>query len=327
MDSQVVSGSSSSRIGGATSSQTLLGHGQPSASSSSIGSSAPAHSRRISSGSSFQPIGRPRGTGGANSSFSAAGGGGGNEGFSFSSAANELGIGEDDGLFVGSSSASLRSISPPLAVLGSGALLDDMMEEEESSAPSAAGAGSRSASSSLFGNGVFAPPIGTGAIGTSRTAAPAPDDIWGSTPASAVAHDSPAKRAGVMPPPGIGGPSWGGPGSQYVQPAAPVVAADRPSVIRDRARISFTQLDAATQSSSSAPNASSVYPIGDVYRVFLALYPDSTSVDVREFLESCLVPGSVTNGNGTFNFQQRGNVLLMGYETGAAKLNGEIEAR
>ena len=338
MDSQVVSGSTSSnRIGGpSASSQTQLGHGQPSASSSSAGISVPSHSRRVSSGSSFQPIGRPRGTGAGNTSFSTSIGG--NDGFSFSSAANELGIGDDEGLFAGSSSASLRSISPPLAVLGSGALLDDMMEEEETSSASAAAAANRSTSSSLFGNGVFAPPGSSGApgaIGTSRNAPPAPDDIWGSTPASSsAAHDSPAKRSGAMPPPGIGGSSWGGsqgyaaPGSHYTQQAAPApvaaVAPDRPSVIRDRARISFTQLDAATQSSStSAANNSSLYPIGDVYRVFLALYPDSTSVDVREFLESCLVPGSSSNGNGTFNFQQRGNVLLMGFDT--VKTNGEME--
>jgi len=130
-----------------------------------------------------------------------------------------------------------------------------------------------------------------------------------------------------MYPPGFTSASSGGWNATPPPPppvAAPVVTPDRASVIRDRARISFTQLDAASQQQQQqvANTSSSLYPIGDVYRVFLALYPDSTSVDVREFLESCLVPGTVTNGNGTFNFQSKGNVLLMSYESARLGMAG-----
>lgn len=164
---------------------------------------------------------------------------------------------------------------------------------------------SQTSSSAFFSNSVFGPPsIGGGP----KQAA---DDVWASTPASS-SHDNVSKGAGWNSGPQQQMMSQQAYGGHPFQAPAPQVIPDRGSVIRDRAKIAFTQLDTAY--SSQPAGRSSNYPIGDVYRVFLALYPDSASVDVREFLESCLVPGTVINGNGTFSFQQQGQVLLMSYE-------------
>lgn len=298
---------------------------------------APGHARRASntfdaSGSagkaSMQPIGRPR-FGGEQSFTGGA-----------SASASDFGSSllDDDGGFPASSQASLRSVSPPPAVLGSGSLLEDMMEEEglavsgmddEDSPTLSTRPSLPQAQSAFFGNNVFTPPppglapgsvsgVGSAHAGPGAPSAAA-EDIWASAPSSNTSgqahHDHGAGKRGQ---PGMPHPSnWGMPTTAPM--VAPVVAPDRASVIRDRARISFTQLDAASQAQQQQqqPNQQpqvGLYPIGDVYRVFQALYPDSTSVDVREFLESCLIPGTQTNGNGTFNFQQRGQVLLMGYD-------------
>lgn len=381
MDSQVVSRSTPSTqhaqlgIGQPTQSSgtspSLLAAGGNNNNNTASGSGTGAnssvahgHSRRISSSGNVQPIGRPSGRFGP-SSFSGGNDQSGNSNSNsnsnsymadFGSAIGSV-IGDDDIPFPpasGSGSASLRSISPPPAVLGSGALLDDMMEEEGLEAPDgfSPSIASRSTSTSFFGSGVFAPPgigstsTGRGAPsanssrldgpGSAQTASGMPaEDVWAGTPSAqsvmqqgggggGYEHIGPSKRA--TQPPGIApGAGWAAQEQQqqqqqqYTQQQQQhhqqlVVAPDRASVIRDRARISFTQLDAASQPPSVSQAGGALYPIGDVYRVFLALYPDSTSVDVREFLESCLTPGNLTNGNGTFNFQQRGQVLLMAYE-------------
>lgn len=297
MDSQVVQ-----RSGFAPSSQQNQSSMPPGAPHSA----APGHARKASQ-SSVHPIGRPA------SRFGSEAGSFGAMGMSdFLSSADE-----DP---AGTSASSLRSISPPPAVLGSGALLDDMMEEEgldlapdmASPALGARPGVSQSSSAAFFGNSVFGPPMLGG------PPSKAADDVWASTPASS-SHDNPSKGASWNSgpqPPMMAQPAYG---SNPFHAPAPQIVPDRGSVIRDRAKIAFTQLDTAYSTQSAG--RSSNYPIGDVYRVFLALYPDSASVDVREFLESCLVPGTVINGNGTFSFQQQGQVLLMNYE--ASKTDGE----
>lgn len=285
MDSQVVQ-----RPGFAPSSQ----QNQSNMPHTAAPSAAPGHARKASQ-SGVNPIGRPA------SRF-------GSEAGSFGAMGMSDFLSSTDEDPAGTSASSLRSISPPPAVLGSGALLDDMMEEEgldmapDMVSPSVSARPSISqSSSSFFGNSVFGPPAHSAAA----------DDVWASTPASS-SHDAPSKGAGWNSGPQASQMGQQGYGGHLFQAAPAPVIPDRGSVIRDRAKIAFTQLDTAysSQPAGRQPN----YPIGDVYRVFLALYPDSASVDVREFLESCLVPGTVINGNGTFSFQQQGQVLLMNYE-------------
>lgn len=262
-------------------------------------SAAPGHARKASQ-SSVHPIGRPA------SRF-------GSEAGSFGAMGMSDFLSSTDEDPAGTSASSLRSISPPPAVLGSGALLDDMMEEEgldlasDMASPSlgARPGVSQASSAAFFGNSVFGPPVLGG------QPSKAVDDVWASTPASS-SQDNPSKNAGWDSGPHQPMMSQQSYGGHPFQPPAPQVIPDRGSVIRDRAKIAFTQLDSAY--STQPAGRSSNYPIGDVYRVFLALYPDSASVDVREFLESCLVPGTMINGNGTFSFQQQGPVLLMNYE-------------
>lgn len=268
-------------------------------------SAAPGHARKASQ-SGVNPIGRP------GSKFGSEAGSFGGMGMS-----DFLSSTDEDP--AGTSASSLRSISPPPAVFGSGALLDDMMEEEgldlgsEMASPSLGSRPgiSQSSSSAFFGNSVFGPPVLGG------QPSKAADDVWASTPASS-SLDGPGKGAGWNNGPHQTMMSQQGFGGQHpFQAPAPPVVPDRGSVIRDRAKIAFTQLDSAY--SSQPAGRQSNYPIGDVYRVFLALYPDSASVDVREFLESCLVPGTMINGNGTFSFQQQGQILLMNYEGSKAE--------
>lgn len=297
MDSQVVQ-----RSGFTPSSQ----QNQSSMPHAAAPSAAPGHARKASQ-SGVNPIGRP------GSKFGSEAGSFGGMGMS-----DFLNSTDDDP--AGTSASSLRSISPPPAVFGSGALLDDMMEEEGldlapdmvSPSISSRPGVSQQASSAFFGNSVFGPP------GVNGPPSKAAEDVWASTPASSSV-DGPSKGAGWNHGPQHSSMSQQGFGGHPFQAPAPPVIPDRGSVIRDRAKIAFTQLDTAysSQPAGRQPN----YPIGDVYRVFLALYPDSASVDVREFLESCLVPGTVINGNGTFSFQQQGQVLLMNYEGNKADDN------
>ena len=287
MDSQVVA-----RSGPSQPSQSY----QP----SSVPSAAPGHARKASQ-SGVNPIGRP------GSKF------GGSEVGSFSgmgSMSDFLTSTDED--LAGTSASSLRSISPPPAVLGSGALLDDMLEDDgfdlgtEVSSPSM---GSRSggappSSASFFGNSVFGPPA---AVGTSMPKSTA-DDVWASTPASSQEASGKAAAAAAGWSSGISQAF----GANAFQP--PVVAQpipDRSAVIRDRAKIAFTQLDMFALRSGGQTGS---YPIGDVFRVFQHFFPDSTTVDLQEFAESCLVPGTTINGNGTFGFEQQGPVLLMKYD-------------
>ena len=279
MDSQVVS-----RPAGAASAAHPPAAAMPISTSNQVS----GHARKASS-SGLQPIGRPRGDG------------------SFHAGMSDLGsvlgssLGDNEEIFQGSTSASLRSISPPPAVLGSNALLDDMMEEEDglsismnSSTFARGGSIAPTASSAFFGDRVFAPP---GIQPSGRTPSAAAEDIWAATPSAVDPHAGRSVNNSHT-----SGATWG-----HSPVAAPVVL-DRSAVIRDRARIAYERLDEVHGDEKHAQ-----YPAGDVYKVFQALYPDAASVTIQEFLESCLVNGDASNGGGTFSFSAVETNLFVRY--------------
>jgi hypothetical protein len=89
------------------------------------------------------------------------------------------------------------------------------------------------------------------------------------------------------------GSIWGGPAVPAL--SVPVVTPpDRPSVIRDRAKVAWTKMDELGGSTKSA------LPVTDVHRGMLALWADSASVTVTEMVEAMLVEGNPRNGGGRF---------------------------
>lgn len=106
-----------------------------------------------------------------------------------------------------------------------------------------------------------------------------------------------ASRAGSTP------ASWTSPFGSIWSPAQapPPPPPDRLSVIRDRARVTHLRLD-----TSGGPIS-----INDLHRTLISLWPDSSSVDLRELVEAMLIPGTVGNGGGTFVFSQRGEGLVV----------------
>ena len=120
---------------------------------------------------------------------------------------------------------------------------------------------------------------------------------------------SSSRGAGAGAGAGAGGPaSWSSPfGSIWSQAQAPPPPPppDRLSVIRDRARVTHLRLDA-----SGGP-----VPINDLHRTLVSLWPDSSSVDLRELVEAMLIAGTGGNGGGTFVFSQRGEGLVVVFAT------------
>ncbi len=188
----------------------------------------PGHQKRVSQDFKMvQPIGPPRAING-----------------------NNLSDPEDASAPSSSTSASLRSPSPP-PILGSAALLEDLEEDESLGlTPDVR----RLATAAPIG----APFYGTGSIWGNVSH---PNGGWQADPSTLIQAISPS-------PPPVSRPNF-----------------DRQTIIADRGRIAFKHV------AESYGTGRSHFSAPELHRMCLSLYPDSSSVDVNEFVSACMSKG------------------------------------
>lgn len=152
---------------------------------------------------------------------------------------------------VGSSSG--RSSSPPPRIFGSSALLEDD-EIVEPSRSSSASSSAQWSSPSPFSTGIWGAPA-------SGSANP-PQQHQNVQQHQQHSQQHPQQQHNQQ--------------QQQLQQQQAVVAPDRGSVIRDRARVSFLKLD---ELSPNGGGGGAPIAIGDVHRALITLWPDSVSVE------------------------------------------------
>ena len=80
---------------------------------------------------------------------------------------------------------------------------------------------------------------------------------------------------------------------------------DRPSILRDRCRVTLLKLHELGGTSFDMPLS-----VNDIHRAMLVLWEDAAEVTVRELVESMLAPGTLLNGGGSFNFVTQDDGVL-----------------
>jgi hypothetical protein len=182
-----------------------------------------------------------------------------------------------------STSASLRSPSPP-PTLGSAALLEDFEEVPDDK---------------LTSSGVVTSPGFPTHSAFSGTSWGAESGIWGANPSSQS--------------------SWS------AEPARPQEL-ERSDIIRvstDSSRWSnVADLCSQARSGIACLHLNDTtgrfhHTAQDVYRILLATYPDSATVDLQELISSCAAPANAVNGGGRFTIQQEGAQVLLSFDPGA----------